>query len=168
MQNLLGLFEELNSILVICPECEEINRVSETRPYLKGGKPQTVFDRLDAESRALDRIEQRLDERLSVLRKAAQARGWKQARSRLKKLDPVFCGCGLEPQDVKVIFDPVEYVVFDGMTKDALRQVLLMAEEPVTRVQERIQDSIQDTLKKGNIEFTTLRVTEHGTVEKES
>ncbi len=63
MQNLHHLFEELNSILVICPCCSEINRVSETRPYFKGAKPHTQFDQLDAESRALDRIDEKLEER---------------------------------------------------------------------------------------------------------
>ena len=123
---------------------------------------------LDTELRALDRIEESLDERLHKLREKAQARGWKKARGRLKRLDPTFCGCGLEPQDVNVIFDPVEYVVFDGMTNKHLRQVLLMGEQPANHVQECIQTSLQQTLKKGNVEFTTLRVTEDGTIEKEN
>jgi predicted Holliday junction resolvase-like endonuclease len=167
MENLPKVFDELNSILVFCPCCGEINRVSETRPYLKGAKPHTRFDQLDAESRALDRIEEKLDERLQRLREKAQERGWKKARGRLRKLDPTFYGSGLEPQDVKVIFDPVEYVVFDGMTKNALRQVLLMGQHAANSSQERIQTSLQQTLKKGNVEFVTLRVTDNGTVEKE-
>jgi len=167
MENLPKAFDEFNSILVICPCCGEISRVSDTRPYLKGAKPHTRFDQLDAESRALDRIEARLEERLERIREKAQERGWKKARGRLKKLDPTFSGSGLEPQDVKVIFDPVEYVVFDGMTKNALRQVLLIGEHAANRIQERIHTSLQQTLKRGNVEFATLRVTEDGRVEKE-
>jgi predicted Holliday junction resolvase-like endonuclease len=167
MKNLHSVFDELNSILVICPSCGEINRVSETRPYLKGAKPHTRFDQLDAELRALDRTEERLDERLQELRDQARERGWRKAHGRLKKLDPTFYGSGLEPQDVKVIFDPVEYVVFDGMTRNNLRQVLLMGEMPGNSAQERIQLSLQNTLKKGHVEFATLRITEDGRVEKE-
>ncbi len=74
----------------------------------------------------------------------------------------------LEPQDVKVIFDPVEYVVLDGMTNNALRQVLLMSEQLANLKQERIQTSIQETLTKGNVEFATLRITEEGNIEMES
>ena len=117
---------------------------------------------------ALDYIEAKLDERLSELRQKARERGWKKARGRLKKLDPVFCGSGLEPQDVKVIFDPVEYVVFDGMTMEALRQILFIGEQPENKTQEGMQTSLQKALKKGNVEFATLRVADDGKIEKGS
>lgn len=167
MQSLPSVFDQFNSILVICPCCGEINRVSETRPYLRGAKPHTRFDQLDAELRALDRIEDKLGERLSRLREQAQERGWTKARRRLKRLDPTFCGCGLEPQDGKVIFDPVEYVVFDGMTRNMLRQVLFVGESARNKAQERIQTSLHWDLEQGHLEFATLRVTIDGNVHKE-
>jgi hypothetical protein len=32
----------------------------------------------------------------------------------LRKIDPIFRGAGFDMQDVRVVFNPVTYVVFDG------------------------------------------------------
>jgi predicted Holliday junction resolvase-like endonuclease len=86
----------------------------------------------------------------------------------LKRVDPVFCGSGLDPQDVKVIFDPVEYVVFDGLSGERLRRILLMGEPPASKKQEKVHRSLASAVRKGNMEFLTLRVTKEGTVERGS
>src|SRR5438045_3787825 len=36
---------------------------------------------------------------------------------------PVFSGSGYDPQDVKVMFDPVTYVVFHGMSQGDVTEV---------------------------------------------
>jgi predicted Holliday junction resolvase-like endonuclease len=169
LENLANIFGEFNSILAICPnpDCGEITRLSDVKPYLAGAKPTTKFDRLERQLEQLDRVEAVLEEKLTRLREKAQEQGWQKARAHLKSVDPCFCGCGLEPKDVKVVFDPVEYVVFDGMTDGFVKRVLLVCEEPADRRQEHAQQSIQNAVKKGNLDFVTLRVTNDGRVEKE-
>ena len=82
----------------------------------------------------------------------------------MRKIDPVFSGAGYDPQDVKVIFNPVTYVIFDGMSQRELRKVQLLARPPQNRVTERIQSSIEQTVNRGNVEFRTLRVDNCGRV----
>jgi predicted Holliday junction resolvase-like endonuclease len=38
-----------------------------------------------------------------------------------------FSGSGYDPHDVKVIFDPVAYVAFNGMSLEHLREIVLLA-----------------------------------------
>ncbi len=63
-----------------------------------------------------------------------------------------------------MIFDPVTYVVFDGMSEGDLSTILLLAKPPEDKTAERIQSSIEKVIKNGNIEFRTLHVDRQGTV----
>jgi predicted Holliday junction resolvase-like endonuclease len=86
------------------------------------------------------------------------------AKKMLKRIDPVFSGSGYNPHDVKVIFDPVTYVVFNGIGSGRLREIVLLAKPAETIPAERVQSSIASAVKKGNFEFRTLHVDKDGTV----
>ena len=77
---------------------------------------------------------------------------------RRRKIDPIFSGSGYDPQDVKVMFHPVTYVVFDGMAQGKVTQVQLLATPPQNDTSEQVQSSIEQTVNQGNFEFRTLRV----------
>jgi predicted Holliday junction resolvase-like endonuclease len=139
--------------------------LSEARPYLAGKQPRSVLDDLRAEGSKLDRAEERLDEIEGVLREAAAKAGLRAAKRALKKIDPVFSGSGYNPHDVKVIFDPVTYVVFHGMGAGRLREIVLLARPPESATGERLHNSIGAAVKKGNFEFRTLQVDKDGNVD---
>jgi predicted Holliday junction resolvase-like endonuclease len=82
----------------------------------------------------------------------------------LRKIDPIFGGSGYDPQDVKVVFNPVAYVVFDGMSQGKVTKVQLLATPPQNRISEQVQSSIEQTVSRGNLEFRTLRVDNRGRV----
>jgi predicted Holliday junction resolvase-like endonuclease len=156
--------EQFAHILGICPnvECSALFRLSDARPYIKGRRAHTILDEIDAASERIDLAIERLEEQEMRLRAEAKKAGLKQAKHRLKKIDPIFSGSSLDPQDVKVIFNPVEYVVFDGMNRQKLKRVLMLAREPSNTKQERVLKSISDTIRKGNMSFKTMRVLEDG------
>jgi hypothetical protein len=160
--DLAGVFEELNAILVICPCCGDVFRLSEGRPYIVGRKPATPFDPIAAERRQVTAAEERFEAREGAIRLKAKEAGRKLARRALKKIDPVFTGRQLDTQDVKVLFDPVEYVVFDGLARGECRRVLFLAETPSTKASSTAIDSLAETLRKGNYEFGILRVGKDG------
>ena len=93
------------------------------------------------------------------------ARAGLQATKRLlRKIDPVFSGAGYDPQDVKVIFNPVTYVVFDGMSQRNLSKIELLVRSAQNRAAERVQNSIEQAINRGNVEFRTLRIDNTGSV----
>jgi predicted Holliday junction resolvase-like endonuclease len=158
------MFGEVGHILGVCPCCGELFYLSEARPHLDGKRTNSVIDRLRAAERRLENAEEALIEAEQVLREKAARSGLRTAKRLLKKIDPVFSRAGYDPQDVKVIFDPVTYVVFDGMAEDDLSTILLLAKPPEDKTAERIQCSIDKAIKNGNIEFKTLHVDRQGTV----
>jgi predicted Holliday junction resolvase-like endonuclease len=106
---------------------------------------------------ALDELEGRLRER-------AVRAGLRATKRLLRKIDPVFSGAGYDPQDVKVIFNPVTYVVFQGMSQGKLQSIQLLARSAQNGATEHIQSSIEQVINRGNVEFRTLRVDTRGTI----
>ena len=132
--------------------------------YLDGSQPHSIVDTLRAAESRLDRAEDNLSIVENALRVASAKAGLRKAKRLLRKIDPVFSGAGYDPQDVKVIFDPVTYVVFDGMSKGALSEITLLATPPADSATEDLQSSIARTIKNGNFEFKTLLVDNEGLV----
>ena len=165
MPSSLGtIFSQLGHILGVCPRCDEVFYLPEARPYLDGKRPQSVVDKIQAEERRLERAEDKLAEMEALLREAASVAGLRMAKKLLKKIDPTFSGAGYDPHDVKVLFDPVTYVVFNGMSRGKLRDIVLLAKPPETSATERVYRSINRAIDNGNIEFKTLHVDDAGKI----
>jgi predicted Holliday junction resolvase-like endonuclease len=158
------IFGALADIMGVCPCCGELFYLSETRPYYEGEKPRSPLDKLRAEERRLEEAQQRLDELEWKLRERAAKTGRRAAKRLLRKIDPVFSGSGYDPQDVKVLFHPVTYVLFHGMAQGAVTEVQLLASAPQNEAAELIQNSIDRAIRAGNVEFRTLRVDATGAV----
>jgi predicted Holliday junction resolvase-like endonuclease len=158
------IFSALAHLMGVCPCCGELFYVSEAHLYYEGHKPRSSLDKLRAEECWLEEAEQRLGELEGKLRERAARAGLRATKRLLRKIDPIFSGSGYDPQDVKVIFNPVTYVVFDGMSQRKLSRIELLARPPQNGVAERIQSSIEQTISRGNIEFRILRVDDRGTV----
>lgn len=152
-------------ILGICPCCGELFRLTDARPYLRSKPAIPALDKIEEDEQRLVHAEQHLDEVEDELWKRAKAVGERAAKKQLKQIDLTFSGCGIDPQDVKVLFDPVEYIVFDGMNNGRIRRVVLMARAPTNRYEEKLTRSIDRTVTKGNIEFKTLRILSDGKLE---
>jgi predicted Holliday junction resolvase-like endonuclease len=89
----------------------------------------------------------------------------------IKKVDKVFVPQKLNPDDAKVIFHPVDFVVFNGMKAgsngDALKSIILLDSEKKTTDQKRIQKSIIQSIEKENYEWLTIRVDNDGSITQE-
>src|SRR5439155_11047593 len=101
------LFGVLGQLMSVCPSCGELVYVSEAHPYYEGHKPHSSLDKLRCEESRLEEAEERLDHLEGQLRERAARVGLRATKRLLRKIDPVFSGCGYDPQDVKVMFNPV-------------------------------------------------------------
>lgn len=166
MSNSLGsTFKELGQVLGVCPCCGDLFYLSEARPYLDGKQPpHSIIDTIRSAERKLEREEEKLAEIELALREKAASAGLRTAKRLLKKIDPVFSGAGYDPHDVKVIFDPITYVVFNGMSRDKLRDIVLLAPPPANSATEKLHKSIDQAISRGNLEFKTLQVDDLGNI----
>jgi predicted Holliday junction resolvase-like endonuclease len=171
MNVLVQTIDGIQEVLAICPCCGEIFRLVEGRFTFPKTRPKTCeyLDLIAFEGRVSDEedrlcsAEERFDEKLRAQRQQCVDVGRRQAKKKLRKIDPTFSGRDIDPQDVKVIFDPVEYLIFHGLnSEDGLEFVEFVSRSPDSRMGEAIVKSIDKTIRTGNVEFETLHMRDDG------
>ena len=86
----------------------------------------------------------------------------------VKRIDPVFHPRKLNPDDAKVLFHPIDYVVFDGMKKkDEVNRIIFLDRETDSAKHREIQISIEKVIVREHYEWVTLRVDEQGEISEE-
>ena len=85
------------------------------------------MDILRARDERLDGVEERIDDAEEALREKARIVGRRSARLAVRRIDPVFAPRRLNADDAKVLFHPVDYVVFRGMKEQGeIREIILL------------------------------------------
>lgn len=167
---IVDFFTLHRQIFGVCPhpDCGEIFRLSDCHIYLRKRPASDWMDALDRMDAHLASDEEKLQEKVNDMRVEARKKGRKLAQKTIRRIDTIFTPRSLNPDDAKVIFHPIDYVVFNGMKDNArMKNIILLDREGATAEQRRVQRSIQKTVEKGRMAWQTLRVGEDGTVTAE-
>lgn len=163
--DMLKLFALQRQIFGICPRCNDFFRLSDTKIYLKEKPVKDWMDKLDSEEERLNRLEERIEEQRAELQKKARVKGRKAALLKVKRIDPIFTPRDLNPDDAKVIFHPVDYIVFNGMKKqNPMKNIILLDRKMKGADHRLIQKSIERVIEKDNYEWQTLHIQEDGKI----
>jgi predicted Holliday junction resolvase-like endonuclease len=171
MNILVQTIDGIQEVLAICPCCGGIFRLVEGKFIFPQKRPKTceylelvaLERKLSDEEDRLDSAEERFKEKLDAQRQRFIDIGRRQAKKKLKKIDPTFSAKDIDPQDVKVIFDPVEYLIFYGLNSgDGVDLIEFLSRSPHNRRQEAIVKSIDKTIREGDVEFETLHMRDDG------
>lgn len=169
-QQTLLFFQYQRQIFGICTCCGEFFRLSDCKVYQEAKAPTDWLDKLEKDERRIDLEEEKLSEALEELKQSAREKGRNTANRMVKQVDKVFHPQKLNPDDAKVIFHPVDYVVFNGMKDnktEGLKNILLLDGEKRSTEGKKIQKSIMKAVDKGNYEWITLRVENDGGIKEE-
>lgn len=174
MNALIQTIDGIQGVLAVCPCCGEIFRLIEAKFIFPEKRPKTceyldlvaLENKLSSENERLVSAEERFREKLEKQRSQLREQGRQQAKRKLRKIDPTFSAKKIDPQDVKVIFDPVEYVIFHGMNSgEGVDLVEFVSRSPGSKAQERVLKSVDKTVRDGNLEFETLHMKDDGSFE---
>lgn len=165
MAGLVETFHAFSGILVICPCCGELLRLSELRLRYTGKFERTVLDDLREKQRAVQKKEEALGRRRDrfnaeerELRNQAAERGRRKVKRLVRRLDPDIKKLRYHPQDIKVILHPVDLIVFDGLNDgERVKNVILIARSQ-PRNTKTIRNSIEKALDEGRYVWETVRV----------
>jgi predicted Holliday junction resolvase-like endonuclease len=83
---------------------------------------------------------------------------------RLKGLTSFFGRHDIALRDMKLLFHPVDYVVFRGLSDGDCSAVEFLDGEPVSIPHERLQRSIEKTIDTGDYSWITMRIADDGGV----
>ena len=163
-KELVGFYRVQRNIFGICPHSGEIFRLSDCKVFLRTKPTRDWKDELDHESDRLDGMEDRLDQKEEQLREPARKKGRIQALQMIQSLDPVFTPRNLNPDDAKVLFHPVDYVVFNGMKAASMKNLLLLDRSGTTGDRRVLQRSIEKAVSAGSYEWVTISIDDDGKV----
>jgi predicted Holliday junction resolvase-like endonuclease len=171
MNAFIQTLDGIQEILAICPCCGEVFRLVEGKFIFPQKRPKrceyldlvVLEDKLSEEEERLTAAEERFEENLEKQRQQLTEQGRAKAKHKLKKIDPIFSATNIDPQDVKVIFDPIEYIIFHGLNSgNGVNFLEFVSRIPGNREQEVIIESIDKTVCNGNVEFETLHMKDDG------
>ena len=170
-QQMLLFFQYQRQIFGICPCCGDFFRLSDCKIYKEDKAPTDWLDKLAKEDRRLDAKELVIEEKLELLKLASKEKARKEANKLVNKIDTVFSPQQLNPDDAKVIFHPIDFVVFNGMKADkngaALENIVLLDSKKQNAEAKKIQKSVMKAVDKEKYEWLTLRVNNDGIIKEE-
>lgn len=166
--DILKFFNLQRQIFGICPNSGEFFRLSDCKVYVNTRPTRDWMDKLDLESQRLDGLEERIAEQEELLREKAREKGRREANRLIRKIDRVFTPRKLNPDDAKVVFHPIDYVVFNGMKNaNSIKSIVMLDRQTKSSEHRHVQNSIQKAIARGNYEWLTLRVLDDGSIKEE-
>ena len=114
-------------ILCICPKCKRISRFGELRIILTEKFPNTWRDDYDKKLTSFQAKEDEFSSKESAIRKEAIEKARKQLPKLIKKsLSDQITSLKFNPYDIKPILYPIDYVIYDGMEKGSIDNVIFL------------------------------------------
>lgn len=166
--DIVKFFNLQRQIFGVCPSSGELFRLSECKVYLKTRPTRDWLDKLDSESDRLDRVEERIDEKEEQEKEKGREKGRREANLVVKKIDRIFSPRKLNPDDAKVVFHPIDYIVFNGMHNlDSIKNIVFLDRKLTSSDHRRVSRSIETVVNRGHYEWLTLRVQEDGSIKEE-
>jgi predicted Holliday junction resolvase-like endonuclease len=163
---LLKFFQLQRQIFGVCPHTGNVFRLSDCHIYVKKKPEPDWLQQIEAAQQKISIAEEKLDEKEETIREKARIAGRNEATKMVRKIDKIFHPLKLNPDDSKVIFHPVDYIVFNGMKTGQMKNLILM-DKAKGNTDKRLQQSIQKVVEKKNYEWITLRVEENGNIKQE-
>jgi predicted Holliday junction resolvase-like endonuclease len=164
---LLKFFQLQRQIFGICPDTGNIFRLSDCHIFVKKKPDPDWLQKIEIEQLRLAGICEKLDERKFFVAEQAKIIGRREADNAVKKFDKVFKPKKLNADDSKVIFHPIDYIVFNGMKSGLMKNIILMDRVKTTSSEKQIQKSIAKVIERQNYEWITLRVEDNGNIIEE-
>ncbi|MBA4196513.1 MAG: hypothetical protein C0459_03060 [Chitinophaga sp.] len=164
---IINFFQLQRQIFGVCPNTGKVFRLSDCHIYLKKKPEPDWLQKIEIEQIKIDNLSEKLDAKENEIREKARVAGRNEANKAVKKVDKIFTPLKLNPDDAKVIFQPVDFVVFNGMKNSELKNIILLDNSKTSSSDKKLQDNIQNVVAKGNYEWITLRVEENGNIKEE-
>lgn len=162
---LFKFFSIQRQIFGVCDCCGEIFRLSDSNIYLEKKPVPDWMDKYEASEERIDKQEEKVNDQEAEVREKAREKGRLEAKKAAQKVDPIFHPNKFNPDDAKVMFHPVDFLIFNGMKNNEIKDLVLFDREVKSKENKDLQKSIENTVSKENYEFVTMQVSEDGEVE---
>ena len=164
----LELFHQFKTIICLCPKCYNLSRLSDLHLRSKGKAPKTWLDDFDFAVQTLQEEEDKFAEEEKEIREKAVERGRAKVIELVKQsMDTQFAKLSYDPYDIKALFHPVEFVIFNGMNSGNLNNVVLLSRLSSNQNLQTLQKGVAKAIEEKRYEWKVARVSLDGNIEFE-
>jgi len=168
----VDIFQQLKTILCLCPNCSSLLRVSQLHLRSTAPAPRTWLDDYDDQIKKLqnksDSVatkEDKLHSQEEEMREKSRERGRKRVVSTvLKSMDDYFSKKKYNPYDIKPIIHPVDFVIFNGDHDKQVNEVVFLSKKSKNPNLAALQKSVGECIKKKNYDFKIAKISNEGKV----
>lgn len=146
----------------MCPRCGAVHRLNELALASRGEHETDWLDELRSQRQTLEQALAGLeDQRRKLVTEARRRAEQEELPQLLRRAAPAFAGTNIDPRDVRILFHPVEFAVFEGMNaEDGVQGVTLLHMGRGGPLVEGIAAAVEH----GNVGWRTIRVDDDGNV----
>jgi predicted Holliday junction resolvase-like endonuclease len=169
MKGLGEEYQEFRKILCLCPCCDEIVRVSNLRIFTKSPTPKTWLDDYEKQVNALEQNVESFEEKEENIRKIQIEKGRLGAEQVVgKAISPIFKELKINPYDVKSILNPIDFIVFDGMTKnETVNEIILLSKSLKNPQLNTLREQLHQVVREKKYDWQIARIAENGKIQFE-
>lgn len=166
---LLQTLQQFRIIHCLCPKCNSISRLSDFHVYSSERCQRTWLDSYETKLTKIENKELKFEEIEKTLRELAHKKGQEQVPRLIRKaMNEKFSKRKIDPYDIKPILHPIEFVLFDGLHNDNLKNVVLMTQKSGSSYMAKLHKQISDSIKEKRYDWNVVRVSNDGNVEFEN
>ena len=150
-------YKTRQSILCICPKCRRISRLSQLIIVSKKSKEKTWLDNYDEKIRKFLEKKAEFEEQESDIKKDNIMRGREKMQELVNSaLSDKVISSKYNPYDIKPINHPIDYIIYDGMEKGSVENVILLHQRNEKLAQ--LHKSIHDTIENKKYDWKVARI----------
>jgi predicted Holliday junction resolvase-like endonuclease len=172
VDSFINTFQQLKTVLCICPHCNSMLRLSDLHLRDKGKSPTTFLDEYDIKGKKLDKKEETVGDKESNFSKKEREikeKAVKRGRSKVLKtvldsMDEHFTKMNYNPYDIKPILHPVDFVIYDGMNDKKMKDVVFLSKKTKNPYLNKFHTSINEIISKESYDFQVARIDIDGNV----
>lgn len=164
-------FREQRHIFGVCPkpECRAVARLADIRVSYRGKYVKDWLDRVDDQTTSWEEKQSGLEEKQKELKQRYIDKARRTVLpQKLRSISPLFRKERVQPEDIKVLSHPLDFIGFDGLiTNENLRRIVLLDSELNKSFRANIQHSIGKAVDDAKYDWSVLRVDEEGKITQE-
>jgi len=161
-----AFYKTRQSILCSCPKCFAISRLSQLIIISKGKRSRTWLDDYEDNIRKFQEKRTAFEEQESDIRDAAVQRGREQVpKMVISSLSDKVVSSKYDPYDIKPINHPIDYIIYDGMNKNSISNVIFLHQKNPQLAE--LHKSIHGTVTEKKYDWKVARISQEGKLEIE-
>jgi predicted Holliday junction resolvase-like endonuclease len=166
MNELVQQFQDFRTILCVCPCCGDIVRISDLKLRTTGKTSRTWRDKYDRDVQKMETMEEKFGEIEEELRALARERGRLAAQKVFNNaISPELKKMKYNPFDVKPVFYPIDFLVFNGMNeKESVDELILLSRQSKSPILNSIRDKIDLAVTQENYGWQEARIDDVGKI----